>query len=94
VDRVVLPPLAPTLARLARELPCGDFQYEPKWDGFRCLAFAGGAPVAEVAYGQVDDGRLRFPARLVCWRPDRAPGSCTLEQLEARTPELPRWASG
>ncbi len=27
------------LARLARELPVGDFVYEPKWDGFRCLAF-------------------------------------------------------
>lgn len=28
------------LARLARELPVGDdLRYEPKWDGFRCLAF-------------------------------------------------------
>ena len=27
------------LARLARELPIGEFLYEPKWDGFRCLAF-------------------------------------------------------
>jgi ATP-dependent DNA ligase len=27
------------LARLVRELPIGDFTYEPKWDGFRCLAF-------------------------------------------------------
>ena len=26
-------------ARLAAELPEGDgWQYEPKWDGFRCLA--------------------------------------------------------
>src|SRR4051812_3702889 len=29
----------PMLARLAREIPLGDFLYEPKWDGFRCLAF-------------------------------------------------------
>lgn len=28
------------LARLTRELPVGEFSYEPKWDGFRCLAFA------------------------------------------------------
>jgi ATP-dependent DNA ligase len=28
------------LARLARELPRGPLTYEPKWDGFRCLAFA------------------------------------------------------
>ena len=26
------------LARLERELPVGDYLYEPKWDGFRCLA--------------------------------------------------------
>src|SRR5215203_4591738 len=26
------------LARLARELPVGDYLYEPKWDGFRALA--------------------------------------------------------
>jgi ATP-dependent DNA ligase len=34
----VRPPVAPMLARLARELPPG-LMYEPKWDGFRCLAF-------------------------------------------------------
>jgi ATP-dependent DNA ligase len=34
------PPVAPMLAALARELPLGSFSYEPKWDGFRCLAFA------------------------------------------------------
>jgi len=30
------------LAKLARELPRGDYLYEPKWDGFRCLAFRSG----------------------------------------------------
>ncbi len=37
----VVPPLAPMLARLTRELPAdeGRYLYEPKWDGFRCLAF-------------------------------------------------------
>src|SRR3954468_1239156 len=34
------PPITPMLARLSRELPIGDYFYEPKWDGFRCLAFA------------------------------------------------------
>src|SRR3954452_5541833 len=33
------PPVAPMLAVLARELPEGALSYEPKWDGFRCLAF-------------------------------------------------------
>jgi ATP-dependent DNA ligase len=33
-------------ARLVDELPVGDdWQYEPKWDGFRCLAFRDGAKV-------------------------------------------------
>jgi len=27
------------LARLQRVLPEGAYRYEPKWDGFRCLAF-------------------------------------------------------
>jgi ATP-dependent DNA ligase len=40
----VSPPLAPMLGRRVDELPAGDWIYEPKWDGFRCLAFraAGG----------------------------------------------------
>ena len=37
---------APMEARLVDELPTGvDWQYEPKWDGFRCLAFRDGAKV-------------------------------------------------
>jgi ATP-dependent DNA ligase len=38
----VMPPVAPMLARLARELPLDGYLYEPKWDGFRCLAFRDG----------------------------------------------------
>jgi ATP-dependent DNA ligase len=42
----VRPPVAPMLARLARELPRdGDYIYEPKWDGFRCLVFRDGDDV-------------------------------------------------
>jgi ATP-dependent DNA ligase len=41
----VNPPLAPMLGRLVRELPSGDYLYEPKWDGFRCLAFRDGDDV-------------------------------------------------
>ena len=41
----VMPPVAPMLARLTRELPRDGFIYEPKWDGFRCLAFRDGAAV-------------------------------------------------
>ena len=39
------PPLKPMLGRLARELPGEGFVYEPKWDGFRCVAFVDGDEV-------------------------------------------------
>lgn len=45
MDLAVLPPVKPMLATLARELPMGDYSYEPKWDGFRCLAFRHGSEV-------------------------------------------------
>src|SRR5947209_20102952 len=35
----------PMLARLARELPEGDYVYEPKWDGFRAVVFRDGDEV-------------------------------------------------
>lgn len=37
--------------------------------------------VAEVSYDQVDARRFRHPARFVRWRRDRAPRSCTFDQL-------------
>src|SRR5919201_2867071 len=39
------PGIEPMLGRLVRELPVGDYLYEPKWDGFRCLAFRCGDAV-------------------------------------------------
>ena len=37
---------APMEAQLVDELPVGPaWQYEPKWDGFRCIAFRDGAKV-------------------------------------------------
>ena len=33
------------LAKLARELPTGDYIYEPKWDGFRAIVFRSGPEV-------------------------------------------------
>jgi ATP-dependent DNA ligase len=40
------PPLAPMEALSVSEIPRGpEWQYEPKWDGFRCLAFRDGDTV-------------------------------------------------
>src|SRR5438045_6904124 len=39
-------PLAPMDALLVGSIPEGEgWQYEPKWDGFRCLVFRDGAKV-------------------------------------------------
>jgi ATP-dependent DNA ligase len=45
MDLPVMPPVAPMLAKLTRDLPVGDYLYEPKWDGFRCIVFRDGADV-------------------------------------------------
>ncbi len=40
------PPIKPQLAKSSRELPEGeDWRYEPKWDGFRTIAFKDGGEV-------------------------------------------------
>src|SRR5690242_12129415 len=38
------PPIAPMLAKPAKEIPPGQF-YEPKWDGFRAIVFRDGDEV-------------------------------------------------
>ena len=41
------PPLLPQLARPAKTLPAGEgWSYEPKWDGFRAIAFVDGEDVS------------------------------------------------
>jgi ATP-dependent DNA ligase len=48
------PPLLPQLARSAKALPSGDgWAFEPKWDGFRAIAFVDGGDV----YLQSRNGR-------------------------------------
>ena len=43
----IQPPFPPMEALSVDEIPTGDeWQYEPKWDGFRCLAFRDGDEVA------------------------------------------------
>ena len=43
----LIPGLSPMEAKLVAELPAGPgWRFEPKWDGFRCLAFRDGDKVA------------------------------------------------
>ncbi len=41
----VMPPVKPMLAKPVAEVPEGDYVYEPKWDGFRCIVFRDGDEV-------------------------------------------------
>ncbi len=41
----VMPPVKPMLASATPDVPTGDFLYEPKWDGFRCIVFRDGDEV-------------------------------------------------
>jgi ATP-dependent DNA ligase len=44
--RALHPPLPPMEAVSVDEIPVGpEWQYEPKWDGFRCLAFRDGKSI-------------------------------------------------
>jgi ATP-dependent DNA ligase len=54
-----------------------------RWAEQRDLVWIAVAPrlACEVATGNIDDGRFRHAARLVRWRPDRDPTSCTYSQL-------------
>jgi ATP-dependent DNA ligase len=47
IKKVLLKPqLPPMEARSVEEIPAGDgWQYEPKWDGFRCIAFRDGEQI-------------------------------------------------
>jgi len=40
-----MPPVKPMLARSVPDVPEGDYLYEPKWDGFRCIVFRDGNEV-------------------------------------------------
>jgi ATP-dependent DNA ligase len=46
IDLPVRPPFPPMEARAVAKIPTGEgWLYEPKWDGFRCLAFRKGSEV-------------------------------------------------
>jgi ATP-dependent DNA ligase len=62
----LMPPLAPQLARSRATMPDGEgWAYEPKWDGFRAIAFVDGETVALQSRGGRALERyfpeLRFP---------------------------------
>lgn len=75
MDLPVMPPVKPMLAKAAREVPEGDFLYEPKWDGFRALLFRDGEeveitsrnckPLTRYFPELLEPARRQLPARCV-----------------------------
>jgi ATP-dependent DNA ligase len=65
------------LAKLADELPAGDYLYEPKWDGFRAIVFRGEDDV----YIQSRDARPldRYFPELHATLLERLPQNCVLD---------------
>ena len=63
------------LAKAVKSIPTGDYLYEPKWDGFRCIAFRDGDSVELASRGErpltryfpevVDALRANLPQRVV-----------------------------
>jgi ATP-dependent DNA ligase len=71
------PPLEPMLAKLADEVPQGDYLYEPKWDGFRAIVFRSASEV----YIQSRDSRpfdRYFPDLHEVFL-ERLPAGCVLD---------------
>jgi ATP-dependent DNA ligase len=56
-----------------------------RWTAGRDLEWVSLRPelVIEVSFDHVSAGRIRHGARILRWREDKAPGDCTIEQLDA-----------
>jgi ATP-dependent DNA ligase len=79
VDLPVRPPLEPMLAKAATTVPDdpGVWSYEPKWDGFRALAFRDADEVVLLSRSGKDLGRY-FPELVESLRDELAP-RCVLD---------------
>jgi len=79
VDLPVQPPVEPMLAKAATKVPDdpGKWSYEPKWDGFRALAFRNGDDVVLQSRSGKELGRY-FPELLDALRDELAP-RCVLD---------------
>lgn len=74
----VQPPIKPMLAKLARTIPTdADLLYEPKWDGFRCIAFRDGDELQLTSRNQKPFNRY-FPELLPAML-DALPDRCVID---------------
>ena len=73
----VTPPIEPMLAKSAAAVPTGDYLYEPKWDGFRCLVFRDGDHIELGSRGGKSLSRY-FP-ELIAALAEALPPRCVLD---------------
>jgi ATP-dependent DNA ligase len=72
-----MPPVAPMLAKSVKTLPTGDYRYEPKWDGFRCIVFKDGD---EVELGSRNERPMtRYFPEVVAAARKHLPPRCVLD---------------
>lgn len=73
-----------TTAESGQRMPGGG----SRWNAGKDLSWVPLAieRVAEVTFGQLQEGRFRHGSTLVRWRPDRTPASCRYDQLEVAAP--------
>jgi ATP-dependent DNA ligase len=77
MDLPVMPPVKPMLAKATTKLPTGDFFYEPKWDGFRCVVFRDGD---EVELGSRNERPLtRYFPEVVAAAKANLPEKCVVD---------------
>lgn len=65
------------LAKASKGLPVGDFLYEPKWDGLRCLVFRDGDNIALLGRNEKSLTKF-FPDVVACLR-EQLPQKCVLD---------------
>lgn len=74
----LVPQIAPMEAKSAEALPSeGDWQYEPKWDGFRCLAYA--APGEVTLYSKAGKRLDRFFPEVAATLAEQVSRPCVLD---------------
>lgn len=72
------PPVAPMLAKAVKTIPEGDFAYEPKWDGFRCIVYRDGRDV-ELGSRSGKPLTRYFPEVAEAIASSGLPGRCVLD---------------
>jgi len=65
------------LAKASKGLPVGDFLYEPKWDGLRCLVFRDGASIELL--GRNEKSLTKFFPDVVACLLEQLPQKCVLD---------------